>query len=304
MVPEVGALAPDFTLPTVNGLSVTLSDYRGKPVMLNFWTTGGEPSCRQIPYLLEASEEMAKDGLEFFTASREEEATIRKFMQQEGYVFVVALDSDGAVWDSYNIVNTPDTFFIDSDGIIRSTHVGAFNNTSQVLSELAKIGLTLPSTAAANAAPTPPATEAKAALELGTLAPDFTLTDLNGQSVTLSDYRGKPVMLNFWATWCPYCRRQIPYLLEASEETAKEGLEFFTVSREDEASIKEFMQQEGYAFTVAVDPDSAVWESYHIGGIPHTFFIDSDGIIRSAHKGAFKDTSQVLDELQKILADK
>jgi peroxiredoxin len=297
---EAGALAPDFTLPTVNGLSVTLSHYRGKPVMLSFWATGGESSRRQIPYLLEASEEMAKEGLEFFTVSREEEATIRKFMQQEGYVFVVALDSDSAVWESYHISNTPDTFFIDSDGIIRSTHVGAFKDTSQVLSELARIGLPVPSAAAANAAP--PATEAKAALEVGTPAPDFTLTTLNGQSVTLSHYRGKPVMLNFWATWCPYCRRQIPYLLEASDEMTKKGLEFFTVSREEEATIREFMQQQGYDFTVAVDPDSAVWESYHIGGIPHTFFIDSDGIIRSAHVGAFKDTSQVLDELHNILA--
>ena len=109
--PEVGAPAPDFTLPTVNGLSVTLSDYRGKPVMLNFWTTGCEPCRRHIPYLLEASEEMAKEGgLEFFTVSQEEEATLRKFMQQEGYVFVVALDSDSAVWESYHIVNTPNTF--------------------------------------------------------------------------------------------------------------------------------------------------------------------------------------------------
>jgi len=301
--PEVGALAPDFTLPTVNGLSVTLSDYRGKPVMLNFWTTGCEPCRRHIPYLLEASDKMSKEGLEFFTVSRDEEATLRKFMQQEGYVFVVAVDPDRAVWESYNISNTPNTFFIDSDGIIRSTHIGAFNDTSQVLSELEEMGLTMPPTTAANAVPVPPATAAKVVLEVGTPAPDFTLTTLNGQSVTLSDYRGKPVMLNFWATWCPYCRRQIPYLLEASDKMSKEGLEFFTVSREEEATISEFMQQEGYAFTVAVDPDSAVWESYHIGGIPHTFFIDSDGIIRSTHIGAFKDTSQVLDELQKILAD-
>ncbi|MGA7677333.1 MAG: TlpA disulfide reductase family protein [Dehalococcoidia bacterium] len=300
--PEVGALAPDFTLPTVNGLSVTLSDYRGKPVMLSFWATGGEHSRGQIPYLLEASDKMAKEGLEFFTVSRDDEATLRKFMQQEGYVFVVALDSDNATWESYNIVNTPNTFFIDSDGIIRSTHVGAFNDTSQVLSELAKIGLPVPSATTTNAVPVPPTTAAKVVLEVGTPAPDFTLTTLNGKSVTLSDYRGKPVMLNFWATWCPYCRGQIPYLLEASDKTAKEGLEFFTVSREEEATIREFMQKQGYAFTVAVDPDSAVWGSYHIGGIPHTFFIDSDGIIKSTHVGAFKDTSQVLDELQKILA--
>jgi peroxiredoxin len=300
---KVGTPAPDFTLTTLSGKSVTLSDYRGKPVMLNFWATSCEPCRRQIPYLLEASDKMAKEGLEFFTVSREKEATLRKFMQQEGYVFVVALDSDRAVWESYHISNTPHTFFIDSDGIIRSTRIGALETTQQVLSELEKMGLPVPPTTAANAVPVPPATAAKAVLEVGTPAPDFTLTTLNGKSVTLSDYRGKPVMLNFWATWCPYCRRQIPYLLEASEEMKKEGLEFFTVSREKEATIREFMQKEGYAFMVALASDSTVWGSYHIGSIPHTFFIDSDGIIRSMHIGAFKDTQQVLDELQKILAD-
>jgi peroxiredoxin len=289
---EVGTPAPDFTLTTLNGQSVTLSDYRGKPVMLNFWWATGCSYCRdQIPYLVEASEEMAKEGLEFFTVSREDEVTMREFMQKQGYSFTVAADSDSAAWESYHISSIPHTFFIDSDGIIRSTHIGAFKDTSQVLSELGKIGLLVP-----------PATAAKAVLEVGTPAPDFTLTTLNGQSVTLSAYRGRPVMLNFWATWCPYCRGQIPYLIEASDEMTKKGLEFFTVSREEEATIREFMQKEGYAFTVAVDPDSAVWGSYHIGGIPHTFFIDSDGIIRSTHVGAFKDTSQVLDELQKILA--
>jgi cytochrome c biogenesis protein CcmG/thiol:disulfide interchange protein DsbE len=146
------------------------------------------------------------------------------------------------------------------------------------------------------------AQEVGTAPEVGALAPDFTLPTVNGLSVTLSDYRGKPVMLSFWASGGESSRRQIPYLVEASDEMAKEGLEFITVSREEEATIREFMQQQGYSFTVAVDPDSAAWESYHIGGIPHTFFIDSDGIIRSAHVGAFKDMSQVLDELQKILA--
>ncbi|GAJ00628.1 unnamed protein product, partial [marine sediment metagenome] len=226
------------------------------------------------------------------TVSREDETTLKEFMQQEGYVFVVALDSDSSVWESYQINDTPHTFFIDSDGIIQSMRVGAFENTSQVLSELEKIEPSTPPTTAVNTAP-----------EVGALAPDFTLPTLNGLSVTLSNYRGKPVILNFWGSWCGYCRRQMPYLVEVSEERAKEGLEFLTVSREDQTNLKEFMQQEGYIFVVALDSDSAVWESYQIGGIPHTFFIDSDGIIQSIRIGAFQNTSQILSELEKIWED-
>ena len=73
--------------------------------------------------------------------------------------------------------------------------------------------------------------------------------------------------------------------------------------REDEAALKGFMQQEGYDFEVAIDSDGSVWELYQIGGIPHTFFIDSDGAIQSAHLSAFQDTSQSLSELVKILED-
>jgi peroxiredoxin len=170
-------------------------------------------------------------------------------------------------------------------------HVGAFENTSQVLSEVVKIDptTTIP---AVNISP-----------EVGASAPDFTLPTVNGLSVTLSNYRGKPVMLNFWDSKCEPCTREIPYLLAVSQEMAKEGLEFLTVSREGETNLKVFMQQEGYFFVVALDSDSTVWESYQIGDFPSTFFIDSDGIIQSIHVGAFENTSQVLSELATILED-
>ena len=87
---------------------------------------------------------------------------------------------------------------------------------------------------------------------MGALAPDFTLPTVNGLSVTLSNYRGKPVILNFWGSWCEPCRREKRYLLEVYEERAEAGLEFLTVSRENEAALKEFMQQEGYFFMVAI----------------------------------------------------
>jgi len=137
--------------------------------------------------------------------------------------------------------------------------------------------------------------------EVGSLAPDFTLSTLDGSSVTLSAYRGKPILLNLWATWCGPCRAEMPYLQEVFEEKSGEDLVLLTVNlREDETTVRQFMQTEGYTFMVALDRDGAVGNSYSIRGIPTTFFIDSAGVIRSIHIGSFSNTSQILAELEQM----
>jgi cytochrome c biogenesis protein CcmG/thiol:disulfide interchange protein DsbE len=137
--------------------------------------------------------------------------------------------------------------------------------------------------------------------EVGALAPDFTLSTLDGSSVTLSAYRGKPILLNLWATWCGPCRAEMPYLQEVFEERLGEGLVLLTVNlREDETTVKQFMQTEGYTFMVALDRDGAVGNRYSIRGIPTTFFIDSAGVIRSIHIGSFSNKSQILAELEQM----
>lgn len=119
-------------------------------------------------------------------------------------------------------------------------------------------------------------------------APDFTLKDLKGQEVKLSSLRGKPVMLNFWATWCPPCRAEIPtitamYNSPPQGEGAYEVLGIATQS--DEQTIKAFTQEFDMTFPVLPDPGSQVTSLYHVLPIPTTFFIDKDGIIRYIHTG-------------------
>jgi peroxiredoxin len=119
-------------------------------------------------------------------------------------------------------------------------------------------------------------------------APDFTLKDLTGQEVKLSGLRGKPVMLNFWATWCPPCRAEIPtitamYNGPPKGEGAYEVLGIATQS--DEQTIKAFTQEFDMTFPVLPDHGSKVTSLYHVLPIPTTFFIDKDGIIRYIHTG-------------------
>lgn len=121
---------------------------------------------------------------------------------------------------------------------------------------------------------------------VGQLAPDFTLTDLEGEPVKLSDLRGRAVLLNFWASWCPPCRAEMPDLQEAHEKYS-DGIRILAVNiQEDKEAVKNFVQEFGLTFTVLLDSDGSVARTYRIAAIPTSFFIDRNGIIRLRWVGA------------------
>ena len=118
-------------------------------------------------------------------------------------------------------------------------------------------------------------------------APDFTLTNLDGKQVKLSDLKGQPVMINFWATWCPPCRAEIPVLTQMYKETHADGAyEILGVATQsDEQTISAFAREFDMLFPVMPDAGSQVTSLYHVLPIPTTFFIDKDGIIRFIKSG-------------------
>jgi thiol-disulfide isomerase/thioredoxin len=118
--------------------------------------------------------------------------------------------------------------------------------------------------------------------EVGRLAPDFTLVDLEGNEVTLSDFRGKTVFLNFWATWCPPCRAEMPEIEAVYQEYKNKDVVVIGVDiRETKAEVLQFVQQGGYTWTFVLDTSGEVTVNYQITAIPTSFFIDGDGIIQS-----------------------
>lgn len=132
--------------------------------------------------------------------------------------------------------------------------------------------------------------------EVGDTAPDFTLQSLSGKKVSLSDYRGKPVLLNFWATWCEPCRGEMPFLQEVAEDTewTAQGLVILAVNLgESAAAVGDFVDRYGLTFTVLLDTTDKVGMQYNARYIPTTYFIDKDGIIRSAKIGAFSGKSEI-----------
>jgi peroxiredoxin len=108
---------------------------------------------------------------------------------------------------------------------------------------------------------------------------DFALTDLNGKTWTLKDLRGKVVLLNFWATWCPPCRKEMPDLEALYRRFEPQGLVILGVSDDDSDKVRAFVQKQGTTYPVLLDPGSKVNQLLHINGIPKTFVYDRDGKI-------------------------
>ena len=123
-------------------------------------------------------------------------------------------------------------------------------------------------------------------LEIGSQAPDFTTLLVDGTSVTLSNLQGKPVIINFWATWCGPCVREMP-AFERLQKDFGDKIEILAVNcGEDAATVKEFVKKNGYTFPVALDEAYATSILYPTNGIPYTVIVDKEGIVTEISTGA------------------
>lgn len=116
-------------------------------------------------------------------------------------------------------------------------------------------------------------------------APDFTLTTLDGQSFALSAAQGKPIVLNFWATWCGPCQRELPALQAAAERYGDQVLIVGVDQGEEPATVQTYVDKLGLTFAIPLDAEFAVSELYTVRGLPTTFFIDRQGVIRQMWLG-------------------
>lgn len=121
-------------------------------------------------------------------------------------------------------------------------------------------------------------------------APDFTVQDTNGNNVSLSDFRGKPVVLNFWASWCPPCKAEMPDYEKMYRQYGGKDVVFLMVNmtdgdRETTATAKQFLRETKYTFTAYFDVNLDAANTYNISSIPDSIFIDKNGNIVSVYEG-------------------
>jgi len=113
---------------------------------------------------------------------------------------------------------------------------------------------------------------------------DFTLTDLDGNEISLSDFNGKVLILNFWATWCPPCREEIPDFVEVYDEYESEDVQFIGVSNEDISTLRSFVEDYNISYPILID-DENIMGKWGISAIPTTFVFDKNGQIISKSVG-------------------
>jgi peroxiredoxin len=127
--------------------------------------------------------------------------------------------------------------------------------------------------------------------EIGALAPDFELQALSGERVRLTDWRGHPVLINFWATWCPPCIAEMPIIQARYALWAPDLVVLAINAGEPVADIRPFVAEQPLTFTILADPDLKVNDRYRVRGLPASFFVDSEGVIRAVHLGSLSETA-------------
>jgi peroxiredoxin len=127
----------------------------------------------------------------------------------------------------------------------------------------------------------------------GLAVPNFELKSLGGETISISDLRGHPVLINYWATWCPPCREELPLLQDRTEKYP--GLVVLAIdSDEEENVVRDYINKYGYTFTVLLDPDWKVERLLGVMAYPTSIFVDSEGVIRSRYVGGM--SPRALDE--------
>ncbi|HKY73254.1 MAG TPA: TlpA disulfide reductase family protein [Nitrospira sp.] len=136
---------------------------------------------------------------------------------------------------------------------------------------------------------------------LGTPAENFQLLDLNGNTQSLESYRGKVVLLNFWATWCKPCTTEMPAMQSTYDRLREKGFVVLAINElEDNAKVREHIRQYGHTFPVLMDRDNKVANQFGVYGLPVTFFIDEKGVVREYIKGGLLTEQKIYDVVARI----
>ncbi|MEY2195562.1 redoxin domain-containing protein [Neobacillus sp. BF23-41] len=130
-------------------------------------------------------------------------------------------------------------------------------------------------------------TASQEGLAIGAKAPDFELKTLTGETVKLSNLKGKKVMLNFWATWCPPCKAEMPAMEQFSKKMEKD-IVILAINIDPQLDVQGFVDENKITFPIPLDADDKVNETYQVLSIPTTYFIDSKGVIQNKYVGGMK----------------
>jgi protein SCO1/2 len=285
------APAPNFQLKDQFDHSISLQQFRGRVVIVTFFYTHCPDTCpltaEKLRLVMRELGQQSHDVVVIAISTdplHDTPALARRFLRLHGILhgwhFLLGTPRELApIWSAYHIyvgnpeatggpTHTAGMYLIDQRGRERAY----LDDSLPAPAILTDLQILLGDTGAAHP-PTAP--------QVGAAAPDFTLPSLNGGSVHLRQFRGKVILLNFWATWCGPCRSELPRLERAYRRFARHGLIVIGVDQQEiRSAVRDFVITHHVTYPIALDQNGTVAYEYQLQGIPTSFFIDRQGVIR------------------------
>ena len=319
----IGKPALDFHVTDLNGEPLSLEQYRGQVVLLDFWATWCPPCIAEIPNVKRTYEKYKDQKFQIVGISLDRaREPLEAYIQKESLTWLHYWDNIGKIGNLYKVQAIPSTFLIDGEGVIRKTNLRG-HALEHAVAELVKENLTKPADTAAETSKEESPSEVIPATKLvkpntvsekdeavkpvrsnpsewvGKPAPDFQVTDLTGKALSLKDYRGQVVLLDFWATWCGPCIAEMPKLKKTYETYKDQNFQIIGISLDRSMEpLEAYIEKEELAWIHYWDENRELRTLYGVWGIPSAFLVDAEGIIRKASLGGF-DVETAVAELVK-----
>jgi peroxiredoxin len=323
----VGKPAPGFQVKDLNGKELSLKKLHGQVVLLDFWATWCGPCIAEMPNVKKTYEKYKDQKFQIIGISLDRSIEpLKSFVKKEGLAWHQYFDNARILSTMYQVNAIPSTFLIDGEGIIRKTNLRGRSLETGV-AELVKENLAIPAHTHPN---TPekgsqpqsiPATKlikmktdsqkdenlesriANPSEWVGKPAPDFQVKNIKGEELSLKDFRGKVVFLDFWATWCGPCIAEMPKVKETYEKYKDQKFEIIGISLDrSQPPLDAYVEKEGLTWHHYWDENRKIRNLYEVKAIPTAFLIDGEGIIRKASLGGFDVETAVAALVKENLA--
>ena len=323
----IGKPALDFQVTDLKGEPLSLEKYRGQVVLLDFWATWCPPCVAEIPNVKKTYEKYKDQKFQIIGISLDRsKEPLDAFIEEKDLAWIHYWDNIGKIANLYKVQAIPSTFLIDGEGIIRKTdlrghsletavaelvqtNLGKPADTPTETSEAGSQSQSIPATKLLKPDTTPEKKEVQQPQRghpsewIGKPAPDFQVTDIKGEALSLEKYRGQVVLLDFWATWCGPCITEMPKIKKTYEQYKDQQFQIIGISLDrSKEPLETYIEKEQLAWVHYWDESREIRTLYGVWGIPSAFLIDGEGVIRKASLGGFDVETAVAELVKENLA--